>query len=135
MWATHLYILYMKTFGDEKWSNPWFRFELFWGWEMKQPLNPPDFEDVKSSIQHEGQFPTFSNNYLSQFYNYLAIFTSVHFITTLPFLPHSIPYLTPFLIITSVQPNIHLPRLKSQLSSKIGFLVTIGSLEWLESVL
>ncbi len=37
---SYRFILYMKTFGDEKWSNPWFRFELFWGWEMKQPLIP-----------------------------------------------------------------------------------------------
>jgi len=44
-------ILYMKTFGDEKWSNPWFRFELFWGWEMKQPLNLLEPSSVPSSIQ------------------------------------------------------------------------------------
>jgi hypothetical protein len=30
--------LYMKRFGDEKWTNPWFHYEALWGWEMKQAL-------------------------------------------------------------------------------------------------
>jgi uncharacterized membrane protein YgcG len=84
---------------------------------MKQPLNPPDFGDVKSSIQHEGQFPTFSNNYLGPFYNYLAIFTSFHFITTLPFLSHSITlsntfsnnYLSPFYNYLAIFTSLYYP--------------------------
>jgi hypothetical protein len=40
-------------FGDEKWSNPWFRFELFWGWELKQPLNPPEPSSVPSLLLRE----------------------------------------------------------------------------------
>ncbi len=38
--------LYMKTFGDEKWSNPWFRLGM---------LNEATPNSVPSSIQHNPQ--------------------------------------------------------------------------------
>jgi hypothetical protein len=72
---------------------------------MKQPLNPLDFGDVKSSIQYEGQFPPF------------LITTSVHFITTLPFLPHFITlsntfsnnYLNPFYNYLAIFTSLYYP--------------------------
>ncbi len=51
----------MKTFGDEKWNNPWFRFELFWDekWSNlwihpnRHPSRHPSSHPSKQSVLEE----------------------------------------------------------------------------------
>ncbi len=44
--SSHHWHLYMKRFGDERWSNPWFRLGM---------LNEATLNSVPSSIQHDPQ--------------------------------------------------------------------------------